>query len=485
MTLTNRVSLFFLAALGLVLASYSSLLYGFASNYLSGQLDQRLISARNTLVAAIEVEVDDVKWEPSDHTIAVGTSAGPDSLAWVITDSHGRIVDQSPNPPVRWPGPPTPQDILEIDEPTTVGDYRVLRHTARALEQKSDDERDAHEFDQLTVTVAVSTTSLRSTLGWFLLTLCLVSTICWTLAAVLGRRYCRRALRPVEQMAKDARCMSPGASERRLGVPNTGDELEDLAEAFNHLVDRLHEALERESRFTGDAAHQLRTPVTVLLGQIEVARRKPRSVEEYQRALDLLHGQADELRRIIESLLFLARSSADAAVPAMERVEMSQWLQTQLSRWLTHPRAADIELSSSNSHNAFARVSPTLLGQLLDNLLENALKYSEDKTPVRISLEATEDAIELAVADRGMGIPSDEVGDVFNPFYRSEMARRQGKPGSGLGLSVASRIALTLGGELRVESEPGRGSIFRLILPREPDELPVSLRTERFRGAAL
>ena len=135
-----------------------------------------------------------------------------------------------------------------------------------------------------------------------------VSTGFWLLAAAVGRRLCNRALFPMTRMAKAACVMTAADRDHRLPSPRTGDELDALAGSFNGLLDRLHQEYERQKRFTGDASHQLRTPLTALLGQIEVARRRHRTTDEYERVLDEVHCEAIRLRQIVESLLFMGAS---------------------------------------------------------------------------------------------------------------------------------------------------------------------------------
>jgi signal transduction histidine kinase len=251
----------------------------------------------------------------------------------------------------------------------------------------------------------------------------------------------------------------------RLPSPGTRDELEDFARSFNGLLDRLHVALERQRQFTGQASHQLRTPLAALIAAIEVARRRPRTVEEHERVLDRLRDDADRLWRVVEALLFLARADAEAGLPDLERLDLARWAADHVRAWSGHDRAADLHVEGSDGDPTWTRAHRPLLGQALDNLLENACKYSGPGTPIIVRAWSEPDAVALAVEDRGCGIPTGEVPRIFEPFYRSESARRLGHPGVGLGLAIARRIAETHGGTIAVQSEPGRGSRFTVRLP--------------------
>jgi signal transduction histidine kinase len=266
-------------------------------------------------------------------------------------------------------------------------------------------------------------------------------------------------------MATAARAMKAADMDQRLLNPRTSDELEDFSTAFNELLDRLQEAFERQRRFTGDASHQLRTPLTAMLGQMEVCMRRARTTEEYERVLNLVHGQAQQLRHLVEMLLFLARADGEAKLPNLESVELVSWLEEYYERWAGHARAADLHVKSLAERPAHVKVQPPLLAQLLDNLLDNACKYSEPGSPVQLELSCTAGRVQLSVQDAGAGIAERDLPHIFEPFYRCSDARRRGASGVGLGLSVAQRVASAFGGNITVCSEPGKGSRFSLELP--------------------
>jgi signal transduction histidine kinase len=253
--------------------------------------------------------------------------------------------------------------------------------------------------------------------------------------------------------------------DRRLPSPDTHDELEDLSHAFNDLLNRLQESFERQQRFTGDASHQLRTPLTSMLGQMEVALRRGRSAEDYRHVLKQVNEQAGRLHQIVEMLLFLARPDAEAQFPQGEKLYLIVWLGDHLKAWSGHNRAADLRLESSEKEPLWVLAQPALLGQLVDNLLDNACKYSQPGSPITLRVSREEQSVLLAVKDKGRGISADDIGHVFEPFYRSSEVRQKGIGGIGLGLSVARRIANALGGSIEVKSEPGSGTEFVLRFP--------------------
>jgi signal transduction histidine kinase len=291
----------------------------------------------------------------------------------------------------------------------------------------------------------------------------------WSLAALAGRWSCRQALAPVGQMAELARA-SAGSFRVRFPVGSTHDELSDLSNAFNGLLEQLQAVFERQRRFTGDAAHQLRTPLTVLRGQVDVALRRPRSADEYTQTLTVVQQQTVELQQLVDELLFLARSAVPAGEPT--RTDLAVWLPGYVERWKDSPRAADIALAPNElipDGSVTIRTVPTLLAQLLDNLLNNAIKYSPTGTPIHLSAVRSSAGVTVTVEDRGLGIAPEDQASLFTPFFRTAQARQSGAPGTGLGLAIAAHLATALGGALHVESQLGSGSRFMATFPAADD----------------
>jgi signal transduction histidine kinase len=292
----------------------------------------------------------------------------------------------------------------------------------------------------------------------------------WLASAIVCRGLSRRALRPLTRLVESARGLDAADPGWSLAEAGTGDELDDLGRAFNDLLARLNVAYERQRRFSGDASHQLRTPLTVLIGQLQVALRQDRSGEEYRRALTSALGRAEQLARIVEALLFLSRAEADAGLPGVEPMELRGWAADHLSGRPSSGAEPPIVHRADGPDPLWIRAHPALLGQLLDNLLDNAVKHGRGGPGAAIVVETRRhgrDAL-LAVEDRGPGIAPQDRPQIFEPFYRSAEARRRGVAGVGLGLAVVRRIATACGGSVSVRSEPGEGARFEVRFPTMP-----------------
>jgi heavy metal sensor kinase len=476
MSLVTRLSAFFLGALAFVLIGFSLSLYVLARSYVFNQAEERLVAALETLSAAVDVETGGLEWE-GNRRVTLGRDNSAEQPRWEVRDAAGLFVDRSANLNGAdfYSGPSL--SPAEDDAPPRVFPFDFQGQPWLLAQRRRDWKGDVQDlqltpgpgqpplYSGLVITAGISLAPAYGTLQALAVTLAGLSLVLWLSAAVVGRYLCRRALAPVAQMAEAARDMGAADLSQRLPSPGTHDELGELHRAFNGLLDRLEEAFERQRRFTGDASHQLRTPLTAMLGQLELALRRDRTADEYRRILAEAHGQAGRLRQIVEALLFLARADAEAGVGELEEVDLAAWLPVHLASWSVHPRAADLRMESERGGPVLVRAQPLLLGQLLDNLLENAFKYSAPGAPVTVQLSRHANAAILAVHDSGDGIAPDELPHVFDPFYRSAEARRRGLAGTGLGLAIARRIATAFGGTLTVESQPGKGSRFSLNAP--------------------
>lgn len=480
MTLVTRVSVAFLVALALALAGFSASLY---------------ILAGKSLRIALDRELEAVLDRFPDRS-------GPGGrVSWAIYDEAGRRVGFGPFAVAHQPTILDGRDLgpIAVDVATTIAGadgrrWRVLARPmgggrrrrggppeARGKDRARDRERrptresgdrppPGRERRIRILAAWASLEPIESEIRSLGVALPLLSLGLWGLAAAIGRYFGRRALAPLSLMAESARTMP--FDDGRLPCPGTRDELEDFARSFNGLLDRLYVALERQRQFTGQASHQLRTPLAALIAAIEVARRRPRTVGEHERVLAQLHDDAVRLWRVVEALLFLARADAEAALPDLEPLDLAAWVSDHLEAWKTreNPRASDVRFEPIDGDPAWTRAHSPLLGQLLDNLLENAAKYSEPGTPitVRVDADPADGAVVLDVEDHGCGIRPEDLPRVFEPFYRSESVRRLGRAGVGLGLAVALRIATTHGGTITAESDLGRGARFRVRFPRAP-----------------
>jgi two-component system, OmpR family, sensor kinase len=475
--LTTRLLVYYLASLAAVLIAFDVVLYSVLRAQQYHQLDSRLESALAALAAAAEFDEQGLEWEPQNRSIGVGRDRGPDQVRWTIHNRAGGIVDRSENfgdaPPWSMAERTLPPGSGSIGEINWQGnpwraEVRVLSaagsaEAAERLSAASDE--DSERYTSLTLTSALPlaplTASLRSLVG----ILAGVSVAVWLAVAVSGWALCRRALAPLVAMAAGAERISATTAGARIAVPETADEVALLGHAFNALLGRFQESFEKQRRFTSDASHQLRTPLAVMLGQIDVVLRRDREGEEYRRVIQILRRRVVELRQMTEMLLLLARAESDRQIIECDRVDVGDLLAEIVARRGETTGARQITVEIAEGAPLEVRVQAFLFTQVLDNLLDNAERYSPPEAPVEIAARRRGQHIELTVADQGPGIPADEATHVFEPFYRGRAGRQSESAGSGLGLSVARRIVEAFGGTLELAGATDTGAKFVISLP--------------------
>jgi signal transduction histidine kinase len=339
---------------------------------------------------------------------------------------------------------------------------------------RTQEEIEKGEYPMLAITAGISQRDIRRATRTLAAALGGLSLALWAICFAVGRHICRRALRPVIRMADAAKAMSSQDLQQRLPPVPSGDELQMMNEAFNDLLDRLEVSFEQQRRFAGDASHQLRTPLTIIQGQAEVALRRERTAGEYAEVLQTIRQQAARLHELVENLLFLARPTSDSISPSLEPIDLAAWLAEFHNSWQHPTRTADVHFPSSANYALVAEAHSGMLIEILNNLLDNALKYSSPGAPVKLHFCQTDDSVGIAVEDRGVGILDADKGQIFQPFFRSEAAQHQGTSGVGLGLPIVNRLAAAMNGRIEVESNAAKGSTFTLWLRRYRGSPPMA-----------
>ncbi len=314
------------------------------------------------------------------------------------------------------------------------------------------------------VQVALDLGDVQFTLRRLLQALLLGGPVLVLAAALGGYALAARALAPVDHMTRTVRRIADGTDlSARLSLPVTNDEVGRLASTFDLMLARLGDAFRRERQFTADASHELRTPLAAMQAILSVIRKERRTVEDYEQALADLNDEADRLTALVEDLLALARHEGpDAAVA--EPVAMADLLDDITSSLAPLADAKGLNLSCRVPADLCVRGDRDQLIRLFVNLLDNAIKYTEHGG-VTVQGQAEGAWVAVTIDDTGVGIAAEHLPHLFDRFYRVEAARSS--RGMGLGLAIALRIAEAHHGRIRVESQVGRGTHFRVELPRE------------------
>ena len=279
-----------------------------------------------------------------------------------------------------------------------------------------------------------------------------------------GWIFLSRSLRPIQSISRSARKFASGELETRIPEQMSGGELGQLTRDLNETFDQLESAFARQSRFTADAAHELRTPVSVILSHAQGALVREREPEAYREALESCERGAKRLRELIDSLLTLTRIDADNQAPAHEEVDLATIVgdSIEFMKPLVDERHLHLE---SDLLAAPCRGSAARLHQVFLNLLTNAINFSTKDGAIRISTGRDSSHAWAKVTDEGKGIPEEHLPHLFERFYRVDPSRKREAGGAGLGLAICSEILTSLGGSIEVESEEGVGTTFTVKVP--------------------
>jgi heavy metal sensor kinase len=448
-----RLTIWYVVVLALVLAAFCAGVYFALRASLYSNLDDRLTTRAETLDGAIEV----TGGEPG---LSAGSAPGhPEGEEFVrVFSSEGTATFDNTSEILR-PG---------IDEGTISAALNGAT-SHRSLGTQDDTMRvytsPIRRGDAVIGVLQVGETEddIRETLRILLTIVAIGYPLTLVLASAGGVFLAGRALRPVAEITDVARQISAEDLSERIDMDLPDDEVGRLARTFNDMIARLDEAFRRQRQFTADASHELRTPLTAIKGQAEVALQRERGAEEYRGVLAAINAEVDRMIRLTGSLLTLARADSARAI-VRERMDLGQLVADAAEQLRPAAEARGIRMDIQSTSLPFTGDEDLLL-QLVLNLTDNAIKYSNEGGHVTVSCMRDDSSALITVSDAGPGIPPEHLPHIFDRFYRIDAARGQVSGGAGLGLSISRWIAEAHGGTLTAESEPGRGSAFTARLP--------------------
>ncbi len=274
----------------------------------------------------------------------------------------------------------------------------------------------------------------------------------------------QQALRPLTSITHSAAAITAEDLDMRLPVPKAKDEVQALALAFNATLERLAAAFARQRRFTADASHELRTPVTAILGQAEVALNRARSPEAYQAILTRIQQEAERMQRLIGHMLTLARVETGRHPLHVAPTDIPGLLNTLVDTLQPQAAAKGLILKVTAPAALTIATDADSLTQILLNLLENAIHYT-NQGHIDLVVTPAADSLQICVSDTGQGIAPEHLPYLFQPFYRVDSSRQPSQGHVGLGLTLTYELAQLLGGHIAVTSQPQAGATFTLTLP--------------------
>lgn len=380
-------------------------------------------------------------------------AATPEGNLIQVFDADGRRVYPQPSAPAtKFPWPRAAGDSRKYSEVWFNGKlYRVSS------------EQIAEGTQTLRILVAGQLEDNRQLLNKFAVGLYSATPVLIIVSALCGYFLCRRALDPVDRLTASVRSISIGQLSRRLPITPTGDELQRLAETCNDMLARLEVSVAKITRFTADASHELRSPVSYIRTLAEVALRNPDIDPESAESFRDIVRESEEASRLLEDMLTLARSDAGHTESVFEVVDLTEIVKDSCARIRPAMAAKQHNLSLYMDHSGPVRVTGdrASLRRLFWILLDNAVKYTPFGGEIDVSVVAAGDKAKVSVRDNGIGIPQTDLPRIFDRFYRVDSSRAQ-EEGTGLGLAIAKWISDVHHAALTVESAENVGATFRI-----------------------
>jgi len=399
------------------------------------------------------------------HEVAPGT--GPPSFVRLdkfvqIVDLDGHVLARSPTlGTARLPTPPMLLSRLRAGETvfgtlTDFGDEPV-RTVAVPVDAGA---------TRYAVQVAMSLDDTYAMLNGSRLLFLGMSLVILGGIAVTGSVLARRALRPIDDVVSRARRIGDANLADRLPHPGTADGVARLVETLNDMLERLQRSFEVQRRFTADASHELRSPLSRLRAELEVTLRRPRTEAQYAETLRSCLDEVQRVQTLIEELLELARLDAQQEAEPAEPVGVREIVDAAVTAVKPEADRRGVAIGVAGLPELRVSAAPGAATVALANILDNAVKFSPRDTRVTIAVTSHRGEAVIAVSDCGPGVTPDEMTQVFERFYRGHASRGADVPGFGLGLAISRALVEHHGGRISVEAPGGNGATFRVHLPR-------------------
>ena len=283
---------------------------------------------------------------------------------------------------------------------------------------------------------------------------------------ILGNSLINKTLWTIKSITKTAKKISIDNFTSTIPLPKYDDETKELVVAFNEMVKRLQDGAKKIERFNSDVSHELKTPLTVIKGEIEIASLKPRDVKYYQNILKKIETQTDKIQTIIENLLLLTKYTKENIHHTFKQCSLEGILLNTLESFDTLLQEKQIKLHIKKLENININANETLINLIFSNLIDNAVKYTPNEKNIDISLYKKDNYIYFIIKDEGIGIPKEKIDKITDRFYRVDESRSKVVKGFGLGLSLVKNSVELHGGTLQVESKVGVGTKVKVILKR-------------------
>ena len=317
---------------------------------------------------------------------------------------------------------------------------------------------DFHGEKVVIIEVVTTKEILTSTLENLLYILSFILPIILIFAVIGGNFIIYKSFLPIENILDELKQINANDLSARLKTTNTKDEIYQLINEVNNLLSRLENSFERISQFSSDASHELKTPLTIIKGEIEVALRKERSVNEYKEALTTSLNEICVIEQTINDLLFLAKNEKDLIIDKQEEFYLDELTDESINELKNFAKLHKVEVTLEVKDSLELLGFPNLLKIAIKNALKNAIQFSNENSKVIIKIFKKDDFLNISIQDFGIGIAKEEQNKIFEKFYRTDKSRNKNSGGTGLGMSILKKIIDIHKGEINIKSIENQGT---------------------------
>jgi two-component system OmpR family sensor kinase len=457
-SLRFRMMLLFCMVVGGLLLGTYGIIYSIFARQLRAQLDRELSEAAGPMVA------DLAKNAPEEDVFQLDL---PDQYLELLTSS-GKPLNMSRN----WREHPMDVGSLSFENPEPI--FRTVQGARGRLRMELIPFR--LQGQPVVLAIAGPTRDIDTVLLHFRQVLMILLPISLLLTGAISTWYVGRSLSPIAELTEQAGRLTraiaaPGQADIKAPrlVSNSTDELGHLAATFNELFARVIAAIQQLRQFVSNASHEMRTPLAVLQGETELLLSERREPEEYQKTLEVIHGELRHLSRIVESLFTLSMADAGQLRVANDALYMNEVLEEACEIAVPLARSKGISIEQNLESEIASRGDESFLRDLFLVFLENAVKYSPPNTRITVNLTGVNGSARVQFKDQGIGISAEHVPHIFERFYRANGNGQVEARSGGLGLAIAQAITHAHGGKIECDTAPGHGSTFTVILPLAPN----------------
>lgn len=449
----NRLAISYLGATAIIIAVVFGIVFFIVKSTVYQNIDRDLSYEARKHSEEIEVVGDHIhfvnkaEWEEREHRVI---QVNPVFIQ--LIDEHGSLMDKSPN---------LKEDNLPFESSQQLGKNFDSKLNNRSIRQVQIPIMVQGKLKGYII-AAMSMESSNMVISNLKKTLLILYPIILLGVFFISRFLAGRSIVPIRSIISTSRRIRRENLSERVELPPYKDELYELSYSINSLLDRIEKAIQREKQFTSDASHELRTPLATLRGTLEVLIRKPRSKEEYEEKIRFSLTEINKMSHTLEQLLLLARFNENEESLHGSKVSLISIVENIIDNYVT-----DINKKSLIVKTDFIEVDRIEVPEhysrlMLDNIIQNAIKYSKKDGNLTISAFWKENETICQISDEGIGIKATEIEHIFNPFFRSDALNHKEIHGNGLGLSIAQKAATAIGATLSVKSEVNSGTTFTI-----------------------